>query len=146
MSSKRSMVQTLVKLSPTFPCFFTVLLISQMFALLPISNLWSKNESKLRYHWFSIPTAYAATVMILNIAEFSVVIYYLSFTGVNFHSLGKIISQNIDCNWKYFIHFVIYQVPSLYIWSVCWNIISFGVWLKNGHNYCNNGGKWRRFS
>ncbi|XP_073838544.1 gustatory receptor for sugar taste 64b-like [Musca autumnalis] len=67
-----------------------VFFLSQFFGLFPISNVYRADISKIQYKWISIPTFYASIIMILNILEFIAVIYYVVYTGINFHSLGTI--------------------------------------------------------
>lgn len=69
--------------------YFKVLFISQVFALMPVTNIYNQNFKKLKYRWCSIPTCYAIIIMILNISEFGIVLKYIFTNGISFHATGK---------------------------------------------------------
>uniref|UniRef100_A0A1I8MM55 Uncharacterized protein n=1 Tax=Musca domestica TaxID=7370 RepID=A0A1I8MM55_MUSDO len=79
-----------------------ILFISQCFGLLPVSNLWQKNVNKLKFKWVSIPSIYSGVILVLDIMEFGVVIYYIWQTGVNFHTSGTV-SLFFVCIWEHII-------------------------------------------
>ncbi|KAM7357513.1 gustatory receptor 64b [Cochliomyia hominivorax] len=68
----------------------SVLFISQIFALMPVKNIYHHNHSKMKYLWFSLPTCYAVVIMVLNVSEFCLVLKYIFKNGLSFHISGTI--------------------------------------------------------
>ncbi|KAI8039293.1 hypothetical protein M5D96_008016 [Drosophila gunungcola] len=66
--------------------FLTLLFISQIYGLLPVSNVRALDVSDIRFRWFSSRIFYSCLILILNICEFGTVINYVIKVAINFHT------------------------------------------------------------
>lgn len=69
---------------------FTVLFISQIYGLLPVSNVRSENVRDIKFTWLSPRVLYSAVILILNICEFGAVLNYIISVGISFHTASTL--------------------------------------------------------
>lgn len=69
---------------------FTVLFISQIYGLLPVSNVRSENVRDIKFKWRSPRVLYSAIIVMLNICEFGAVLNYIIGVGINFHTASTL--------------------------------------------------------
>lgn len=68
----------------------TVLFISQIYGLLPVSNVRSENVRDIKFRWISLRSFYSAVILILNICEFGAVVKYIISVGISFHTASTL--------------------------------------------------------
>lgn len=69
-----------------------VLLVSQFFGLLPVSNILADDVQRIHYSWCSVHSVYSGAIIILNTLEFCTVGYLVFKAGLNFHNSGKVLA------------------------------------------------------
>ncbi|EDW70119.1 gustatory receptor for sugar taste 64b [Drosophila virilis] len=67
-----------------------VLFISQIYALLPVSNIRSQQLQNIQFKWLSPRAFYSAIILILNLCEFGAVLNHVRKVGVNFHTSSSL--------------------------------------------------------
>ncbi|XP_020716138.1 gustatory receptor for sugar taste 64b [Ceratitis capitata] len=78
-----------------------VLLVSQFFGLLPVSNILADDVQRIHYSWCSVHSVYSGAIIILNTLEFCTVGYLVFKAGLNFHNSGTI-SLFVVCMLEHF--------------------------------------------
>lgn len=67
-----------------------MLFISQIYALLPVSNIRSQQVQNIQFKWLSPRAFYSAIILILNLCEFGAVLNHVGKVGVNFHTSSSL--------------------------------------------------------
>ncbi|KAL7733849.1 hypothetical protein ACLKA6_011566 [Drosophila palustris] len=67
-----------------------VLFISQIYGLLPVSNIRSPDVRNIKFRWLSPRAIYSGIILILNFCEFAAVIRYITVVGINFHTSSSL--------------------------------------------------------
>jgi len=75
---------------------FAVLFISQIYGLLPVSNVRALDVADIRFRWCSPRILYSLLIGILNLSEFGAVINYVIKVTINFHT-SSTLSLYIVC-------------------------------------------------
>ncbi|XP_001985089.2 gustatory receptor for sugar taste 64b [Drosophila grimshawi] len=96
-----------------------VLFISQIYGLLPVSNICSHDVKDIKYRWFSPRVFYSATILILNLCEFGIVLYYVISVGVNFHTSSTL------------AFYVVCLLEHIFFWRLAFNWQSI---MKHWHD------------
>ncbi|KAH8298646.1 hypothetical protein KR018_008562 [Drosophila ironensis] len=73
-----------------------VLFISQIYGLLPVSNVRARDVADIRFRWLSPRIFYSGLVLVLNFCEFGAVINYVINVAINFHT-SSTLSLYIVC-------------------------------------------------
>lgn len=63
-----------------------MLFISQIYGLLPVSNIRSSDVRKIKFRWLSPRAIYSALILIIDICEFGTVLNFITVVGINFHT------------------------------------------------------------
>ncbi|KAH8371101.1 hypothetical protein KR093_006243 [Drosophila rubida] len=63
-----------------------VLFITQIYGLLPVSNIRSHDVRNIKFRWLSPRTLYSAIILLLNFCEFGAVLNHVIEVGINFHT------------------------------------------------------------